>query len=131
MTYAEHMMKATAEQRKEVFSRVEKIIGTKKQAMDAGRDLTERIQNGNRWNKEFEKLATVFFEHGDKALAFQYVQKGRGFEGVTANGKKWILEANHGLTARSRYCGSLWIEGKGMIFTSGRIDKVFDYILNE
>jgi hypothetical protein len=54
MTYSELISKATVEQRKEVSARIEKIIGTKKQAMDAGKDLTERIQNGNRWQKEYD-----------------------------------------------------------------------------
>lgn len=130
MTYSELITKATVDQRKEVVSRIEKIIGTKKQAMDAGQDLTERIQNANRWQKEYEQLAKVFLENGDKALAMNFMQKGRSYEGVTASGKKWMLEANHGWTARSRYCGSLWIEGEGTVFTSGRLDKVFDYILN-
>lgn len=130
MNYSDLITKATVEQRTEIMNRIVKIIGTKKQAMDAGQDLTERIQNGNRWQKEYEQLAKVFLEHGEKALAMNYVQKGRSFEGVTASGKKWMLDANRGFTARSRTCGTLWIEGEGTIFTSGRIDKVFDYILN-
>ena len=48
MTYGERISKVTVEQRKELMTRIEKIIGTKKQAMDAGEDLTERIQNGKR-----------------------------------------------------------------------------------
>lgn len=129
-SFAELQSKASPDQRIEVRQRIEKIIGTQKSAMEAASDLTERIQNANRWQKQYEALAKVFFENGEKALAMNFTQKGRSFEGVTASGKKWMLEANHGWTARSRYCGSLWVEGEGTVFTSGRLDKVFDYILN-
>jgi hypothetical protein len=130
MTYGELITKATPEQRKEMRSRIEKIIGTKEQAMRYASDLTDRIKNARRWESEYEKLAKVFLENGEKALALNFVQKGRYFEGVTASGKKWELEGNNGWTERSRYCGRLWIEGEGTVFTSGKLDKVFDYILN-
>ena len=130
MTYAELMSRASIEQRKEVQSRVIKIIGTQEQATAFATDLTERVQARTRWNNEYEKLAKVFLENGDKALAMNFIQKGRSFEGVTASGRKWYLDANHGMTARSRYCGSLWVEGEGTVFTSGKLEKVFDYILN-
>lgn len=130
MTYAELISQATVEHRQEVRARVEKIIGTKAQARERGVNLTERIQNQSQWDKQYEKLAKVFLEHGAEALSLNFTQKGNWFEGVTVSGKKWILEGNHGWTERSRYCGSLYIEGIGTVFTSGKLDKVFDYILN-
>lgn len=130
MTYAEWMSKATPEQRQDVSDRVRKIIGTREQAVCNIKDLTERIKAANRYQKQFELLSKVFFEHGEKALAMHFMQYGHTYEGVTASGKKWILEGNNGWTERSRYCGSLWIQGEGTVFTSGKIDKVFDYILN-
>lgn len=130
MTYADYISKATPEERKAVRERVEKIIGTQDQAKAMARNLTERIQMASKWQKEFEKLSKIFFEHGEKALAMHFTQHGRTFEGVTASGKKWILTGNNGWTERSRYCGTLYIEGEGTIFTSGKLDKVFDYILN-
>lgn len=129
MTYAELMRKASLEERVEIRDRVEKIIGKKEHAMRMASTLTERIQNASRWEKEYEMLAKVFLENGEKALAMNFIQKGRFYEGVTASGKKWELEGNNGWTERSRFCGRLWIEGKGTVFTSGRLDKVFDYIL--
>lgn len=130
MTYADYISKATPEERAEMQKRIEAIIGTQKAARESGRDLTERIQRSAEWRKQYEKLAKVFFENGEKALAMNFMQYGRTFKGVTASGKVWILEGNNGWTQRSRYCGSLFIEGEGTIFTSGRLDKVFDYILN-
>ena len=129
-SYSELISKATPEQRREVTERVFKIIGTAEQNTCCIKDLTERVQARARWQKEYEALAKVFLEHGAEALSMNCYQRGRDFEGVTVNGKKWTLDMNHGWTERSRYCGALWIEGEGTIFTSGRLDKVFDYILN-
>lgn len=120
----------TIEQRANLRNRIEKIIGTRKHEIERATSLTERINNAQRWDKEYEKLQKVFEEHGEKALAMNFVQKGRFYEGVTASGKKWELEGNNGWTERSRYCGRLWIEGEGTVFTSGKLDKVFEYILN-
>ena len=130
MTYSDLMAKATAEQRKEVRARVEKIIGKKELAVLGATDLTEKIRMAQKWEKAYEQLAKVFLEHGEKALALNFMSYGRSSEGVTASGKKWVFTGNNGFTDRSRYCGDLYIEGEGTVFTSGRIDKVFDYILN-
>lgn len=131
MTYGELISKATVEQRKELRERIEKIIGTKEWAKEcAGDNLSDRINAASKWDKAYEGLAKVFLEHGEKALAMNFIQLGGTYKGVTANGKTWILERNNGYTQRSRYCGTLYIEGIGTVFTSGKLDKVFDYILN-
>lgn len=130
MTYSELITKATAEQRKEVRERVEKIIGKKELAVIGAADLTEKITKAQQWQKAYEQLAKVFLEHGEKALALNFMSYGRSSEGVTSSGKKWIFTGNNGFTDRSRYCGDLYIEGDGTVFTSGRLDKVFEYILN-
>lgn len=129
MTYGELISKATAEQRKEVMARVVKIIGTADQNTCNIKDLAARVNARAKWQKEYERLAKIFLEHGAEALSMNFYQRGRDYEGVTANGKKWTLDMNNGWTERSRYCGTLWIEGEGTVFTSGRLDKVFDYIL--
>jgi len=131
MTYGDYVTKATPEERMEMRKRIEAIIGTKEQAKSWAKDLTERIQIASRYDKQFEKLAMVFYTNGEKALALNYTQiGGNSFKGVTASGKRWVLEGNMGWTNRSRYCGTLYIEGEGCIFTSGKLDRVFDYILN-
>lgn len=130
MTYADYITKATPEERVEMRKRIEAIIGTKENAKAWGKDLSDKINRGMKWQKEFEKLSLIFFQHGEKALALNYTQiGGNSFKGVTANGKRWTLEGNNGWTERSRYCGTLYIEGEGTIFTSGRLDRAFDYIL--
>ncbi len=131
MTYGDYITKATPEERIEMRKRVEGIIGTKEQAKSFAKTLSDKIDAGAKWQKQFEKLSKIFFEHGEKALAMNYTQIGAySFKGVTANGKRWILEGNNGWTTRSRYCGTLYIEGEGCIFTSGSLERVFDYILN-
>ena len=130
MTYAQLITNATVEEREEVRRRVQAIIGTQEQAKATATNLSDRIRKGMQWQKQYEKLAKIFLENGGKALAMNFTQHGRRFEGVTANGKRWTLDGNCGWTDRSRYCGTLYIEGEGCIFTSGRLDRVFDYILN-
>ena len=130
MTYAELITKITPDERKVLRERIEKIIGTKEQAKLLASSLSERINNATQWQKQYEALAKVFLEHGEKTLSMHYIQRGSRCDGVTVSGKKWIYEGNNGFTSRSRYCGSLYIEGEGTIFTSGRIDKVFDYVLS-
>lgn len=128
-SYADLITRATPEERAEVRRRVEMIIGTQDQAAATASNLTERIQKRSAWNKQYEKLAKLFLENGEKALSMVFTQNGRTFRGVTVSGKRWMLDGNNGWTNRSRYCGTLYIEGEGTIFTSGRLDRAFDYIL--
>jgi hypothetical protein len=130
MTYSDYVCKATSEEMEEIRKRIYAIIGTDDQIRETTPDRSQRIQKVAQWKKQFEKLAVVFFENGEKALAMNFTQSGRQFNGVTANGKRWTLYGNCGYSERSRYCGTLYIEGEGCVFTSGRLDKVFDYILN-
>ena len=90
-SYGELISKATPEQRREVAERVFKIIGTAEQNTCCIKDLTARVQARARWQKEYEKLAKVFLEHGAEALSMNFYQIGRDYEGVTVNGKKWTL----------------------------------------
>lgn len=130
MTYADWVTKATPEERGELSERIAMIIGTKEEARAAAKDRTERIQAGVEYNKAFEKLALAFINGGEKALAMNFTKEGCWYHGTTASGKRWSLQMNGGYTRRSRYCGTLYIEGEGCLFTSGRLDKTFEYILN-
>ena len=128
-SYGELASRATQEERAEVHDRVIAIIGTAEQAKAGATDLSDRIKKAADYRKAFERLAKVFFEKGAVALAMHFVDMGGVKRGVTASGKKWELYMNNGYTTRSLYCGTLYIEGIGCVFTSGRIDKVFEYIL--
>lgn len=123
-------MSEAKEIRAEIRRRIVAIIGSEEAVTCNIKNLVERIKARQAWNRSYERLEKVFYKHGARALAMNFTQNGRTFQGVTAGGKKWILYGNNGWTERSRYCGTLTIDGKA-IFTSGRLDKVFDYILDD
>ena len=108
---------------------IRNIIGNKEDWVKPDMSLSKKIKARADYDKLFDKLAKVYAEHGDKALAMQYTSNGAFKEGTTPNGKRWVLEMNSGWTERSRHCGTLTIEGEGTIFTSGTIAKAFEYIL--
>ena len=105
------------------------IIGKKNDWVKPDMNLEKRIAARAEYDRLFDKLAKIYAKYGDKALAMQYTDKGGHKEGTTPNGKRWQLVMNWGMTARSRHCGTLYIEGEGIIFTSGTIAKAFEYIL--
>ena len=45
-----------------------------------------------------------------------------------ASGKDAWIEWNNGYTQRSLKCVALYVAGIGLLFTSGTIDKVIEYI---
>ena len=125
MTFAE----LPREERTEIRERIEAIIGKKDDCVKDGMDISQRIKARSQYDKTFERMAKVYIKHGAKALSLHFKDEGWRKSGVTPNGKKWALEMNNGMTDRSRYCGTLWIDGEA-IFTSGTLDKSFEYILN-
>ena len=118
------------DKRIEASRRIQKIIGTKESWITDNMDLSKRIEMRTRYDRLFEKLGKIYAEHGEKALALSFTEDGDTLRGVTPNGKAWFLERNNGWTLRSHHCGTLWIEGEGMIFTSGTLARAFEYILN-
>ena len=92
--------------------------------------LTDRITSNDQYQKMRDKLFKIAEKFGEKELTQTIISAGRTNTGVTASGKKFVWEGNNGYTSRSRYCGSLYIEGAGTVFTSGTIAKVYEYILN-
>lgn len=122
----------TFEERKAINERIDKMIGTDEQQRIrvAGLDLTERINDNNHYRKMREKLFKIAEKEGVEALCSVLIGT-RGYcNGVTKSGKRFVFVGNNGMTIRSRYCGSLWIEGVGTVFTSGTIDKVLTYVLH-
>lgn len=91
-------------------------------------DTATRIKRRESYRKTREKLVKVYQEHGDKALHCTLVGSGRYFTGITPSGKQVEFEINQGYAERSRDCGCLKIEGN-TVFTSGRLEKCFTYIL--
>lgn len=118
-----------AENRAKVTKMIQVIIGTKEDAVKGIESLSERINRRGQYNKQFDKLVKVYEKSGEKALAMNYMDCGAIKKGTTPNGNNWVLEMNNGYTARSRYCGTLYINNK-CIYTSGTVAKAFEYILN-
>lgn len=126
MTFSE----LTVEERINLNKKIEIIIGTKESWVHEGMDTSQRIEARFAYDKLKEKLQKVFLKYGDKALAMNFMDYGGYKKGITPGGKRWVLDMNSGWTARSRHCGSLYIEGQGNIFTSGTLAKAFEYIMN-
>lgn len=122
----------TFEERVEINERIDKMIGSREQhrIITQGLSLEERINSNNHYNKTREQLFKIAEKEGVSALCTVIIQSGKWIEGVTASGKKYVWDGNNGYTKRSRYCGSLWIEGVGNVFTSGTIAKAVEYLLH-
>jgi hypothetical protein len=121
----------TLEERKEINRRIDVMIGSREQEISrtANWRLEARVNNLTRYDKMRAKLFKLAEKEGIAALSTIIIKSGKWIEGVTASGKKYIWDGNNGYTERSRYCGSLWIEGVGTVFTSGAIDKAVEYLL--
>lgn len=121
----------TQKEREEALKRIYSMIGTPEQQRQfvSNFNLQERIKSTSNYNKTKEKLLEIAEKEGVKALSKVVIMAGRYCTGLTANNKKYTWEGNSGYTERSRYCGSLYIEGIGTVFTSGRIEKAVEYLL--
>ena len=121
----------TQKERKEALERIYSMIGTPEQQRQfvSNFNLQERIKSTSNYNKTKEKLLEIAEKEGVKALSKVVIMAGRYCTGLTANNKKYIWEGNSGYTERSIYCGSLYIEGIGIVFTSGRIEKAVEYLI--
>lgn len=121
----------TTEERAAINERIDKMIGSwdeqKKRA--ATMSLTDRINSNAQYRKTRDDLFKIAEREGEKALALTMLGTGRYATGVTLSGKIVEWEGNHGFTERSRYCGRLWIEGIGTVFTSGTITAALEHIL--
>lgn len=110
---------------------IDRMIGTwaEQRETAASLKLSDRINSNNQFGKMREKLMKIAEENGIESLNGVTVMRGSSSHGFTKSGKKYVWEGNCGMTAKSRYCGSLYIEGKGTVFTSGTLVKAVEYIL--
>ena len=122
----------TINERISVNQRIDLLIGSREQFREEVEkmDLCDRIKERDRYDKLRDKLEKIAEKYGEKALTLTLIQDGNSVKGVSACGKTFFWTPNCGLEKRSRYCGSLYIDGIGTIFTSGTITKVFEYVLN-
>lgn len=122
----------TFEERVAINERIDAMIGSRNDLNESIKymDLSNKISARDKYNKLREKLFKIAEKNGEKALTLTMIQDGNTASGVTAQGKKFVWTINFGYSIRSRYCGSLYIEGIGTVFTSGTVAKAFEYILN-
>ena len=80
----------------------------------------ERIEE----EKMLKKIAKQQLK--DKASTIGYINLGNGdIKGITPEGKNWYGDHNwYGNTDRTLHCYTLRIEGLGVLFTSGTLERV-------
>ena len=122
----------TMQERMEIERRIDVMVGSREQQRKITETmiLEDKINSNNRYNKVRTQLFKIAEKEGLKALASIVITGGKWCEGCTASGKKYVWDGNNGFTERSRYCGSLWIEGVGTVFTSCTITKAVEYLIN-
>lgn len=122
----------TMDERIAINSRIDAMIGSRDELNKSieTMSLSDKITARDKYNKLREKLFKIAEQKGEKALTLTLIQEGNTASGVTAAGKKFVWAINDGYSIRSRYCGSLYIDGIGTVFTSGTVAKAFEYILN-
>lgn len=121
----------TMQERAEVNRRIDVMIGSweEQKKITETMSLSERLNSNNRYSKMRDKLVKIAEKEGLEALASIVIVGGKWCEGCTASGKRYVWDGNNGFTERSRYCGSLWIEGMGTVFTSGTLTKAVEYLI--
>jgi hypothetical protein len=87
-------------------------------------DRVERIKA--RFQKE--KISKLIRRYDVSKINFN--KNGNYINGTTANNKSFTWYPNNGMEIRSRYCGTLVIDGK-TIFTSGTIQKAIPYLFDD
>ena len=81
-------------------------------------------------SKEAAKLATEEEQKAMiKAMADDMAARGFAKDGYTTKGLRYRIDGNCGWTDRSAHCFTMYIEGRGMVFTSGTLETVAAYIL--
>ena len=122
----------TTTERVVINERIDAMVGSREEneRKFSTLDIGERIKAREKYNNLRDKLMKIAEKNGEKALTLTIVDCGKESRGVTASGKKFIWIQNQGMETRSRYCGSLYIENIGTVFTSGTVAKVFEYVLN-
>lgn len=80
--------------------------------------------------KAKEELMKKEFEAEQKEWAKDGITLERRYHGITPNGKRFSIEGNSGWTNRSRHCFTLYLEGQGVVFTSGEFWRAYGVVKN-
>ena len=120
------------EERKQVYEAIDKIIGSEKELAEKCKGMTcsGRSYQFYQYRKMQDKLVKIAENYGTEKLCKAINFRGHEAHGVTASGKTYSFTMNeYGMTDRSGYCGTLYIDGKCK-FTSGTVAKVIEYLIN-
>lgn len=142
------MLKKINSHRKEIIRTEKEIARYQKDYL--GENEPEHIKaEGRRWidyyrrhiekheamiaeiSKEAARLATEEEQKAMiKAMAEDMAKRGFADEGYTTKGLKYLIIHNqYGFTERTDHCFSMRIEGRGVVFSSGTLETVAQYIL--
>lgn len=78
--------------------------------------------------KAKEDLMRKEFEAEQKEWAKDGITLERRYSGITPQGKHFSIERNSGWTDRSRHCYTLYLEGVGVVFTSGEFWRAYSVV---
>lgn len=122
----------TFEERNKANTIIDGLVGTWEEHRKSvsGLAVEERIKRTNNFRKIRDSILKIAEKEGIDSLYCATVMRGGVAHGVTKSGKKYAWVQNKGFTESSRYCGTLYIEGIGTVFTRGKIDKIISYIIN-
>jgi len=121
----------TRKEKTQVNDIIDLLIGSEtehRQSME-GKELSQIINSNFKYRAMRADLMAIAEKYGVKTMQVTLITCGNDAKGYTPTGKKVLWIRNSGWTMRSRYCGTLKIEGE-TIYTSGSIAKCFAYMIN-
>lgn len=80
--------------------------------------------------KRKEELRKLEFEAEKKEWEKDGIVLEARYNGKTPSGKGFAIVRNGGCTIRSRHCFTLYLEGQGVVFTSGEFWRAYNIIKN-
>lgn len=113
---------------KDIAERIERLstrFEKQHQEAEVYREEVRRIGNA----KQREELQKVTFEEEQKEWAKDGITLEGRYYGTTPNGKRFVIDRNHGWTQRSLHCYTLYMDGQTW-FTSGEFWRCYMEIKN-
>ena len=114
------------EELKGQIARAEKRFADAEQKVAEYRAEVEKIAD----LKQKEELRKLEFAAEQKEWAKDGITLEGRYYGTTPGGKGFSIQRNNGYTDRSLHCFSLYLEGQGMVFTSGEFWRAYNIIRN-
>ena len=118
---------------REDVKEVERLIANAEKRFDKAEEKVEAYHRelaAEADLKAKEELMKKEFEAEQKEWAKDGITLERRYHGITPNGKRFSIEGNSGWTNRSRHCFTLYLEGQGVVFTSGEFWRAYGVVKN-